>query len=196
MSVYPDQDNANRFSSAFEAYQSVSTSNTFPAPFPSHWPPWSFSMTGPPPWISAYNKHTTSTSVKTTSSTPVTVFTSFVTKSAEISAATANSAAPTQNGSRPTTATVALAVGIPTGVIFIALLITLAFIFGRRTSQLGKECPIRVQWKSRKHNQISKEQELPADGETHELPTRCYAQEMPEGRQTAELAQRSPVELE
>lgn len=193
MSARPVQDNIHtRFSSAFEAYQSVSASNTFRVPFPSHWPPWLFSMTEPPPWISAY----TSTSVKTASSTPVTIFTSFITKFATIPAATTNLAPSTQNESGNTNVAVVLAVGIQTGVIFITLLITAAFIFGRRTSQLGKDCPIRALWKARKHDQTSNKQELSVDGEAHQLPTRCDVQEMPEGRQAVELPQRSPVELE
>lgn len=94
---------------------------------------------------------------------------------------------------------IALAVGIPVGVVGIAILIISGFLLGRLASKFKRDRSRNIEeqslWATRESNQSSETSNLPVDDQVHELPTKYNIQEMPEERRPIEVSQRSPVEL-
>lgn len=93
---------------------------------------------------------------------------------------------------------IALAVGIPVGVVGIAILIISGFLLGRLASKFKRDRSRNTEeqslWAAQESIQSSETSQLPVD-QLHELPTKYNIQEMPGERRPIEVSQISPVEL-
>lgn len=180
--------------------------------------PFTLDSTGVPSWMSLSTDDLPDairSRLQSTTGTRTQTITSLITKSPTVPGQTpiiqttilVSTIFPEAEGSVPTEESrglqinvkIALAVGIPVGVVGIAILIISGFLLGRLASRLKKDRSRNIEeqslWRAQDSNQSLETRPLSVDDQVHELPTKYNIQEMPEERRPIEVSQRSPVEL-